>query len=297
MRAKSAGFKLGQTVKLSSQPNRPTPINQPQTMSLAPTEQHSLNQATLASVESSLSSAQPAPSSASASSSSSRPPNTNFTHSPGANPLLQRGKLKKAPAKKKNNKAKPASAPVPQSQLANAVEHAQEEELALLDQPGVNQEEAGEVIDLADELLAQLNAGAGSGPSSSTVPEEAVDASGTVSPKEAHHEHHSSLGEQIKGIGHDVKEAVKEVGTSGGDKRPNRQQARKVSTLSPYRHSLANQPWPSTPALTRSLGWPFSCASRMGSPRPRLRPGLRWRLKTTSQSRMSALRSRPDATN
>lgn len=84
------------------------------------------------------------------------------------------------------------------------------------------------MINLADQLLAQLDAKDDLAPTSATVPEEAVSLSGNVSPKDSHHEHHSSLGEKIKGLGHDVKEAVKEVGTAG-DRRPNRQQARKVS--------------------------------------------------------------------
>ena len=206
-------------------------------MTLSPPEQHALNQATLASVQSSLSlppsrSTAPTPSSASTASSSSRAPPSNFSHSPGANPLLQRGKLKKAPAKKKS-KPKPAGT-APAAQLAGAVERAQEEELVLVGEEGVDSAEAGEVISLADQLLAQLDTRdeevgkGGALPPTASVPEEAVDLDGAASPKESHHEHHSSLGHMIKELGHDVKEAVTS-GASGADKRPNRQHARKVS--------------------------------------------------------------------
>lgn len=103
----------------------------------------------------------------------------------------------------------------------------------MVDEPGVDQEEVGESINLADELLAQLEMRDQGVQGSAVVPEEAVDTSGSASPQESHHEHHSSLGTKLKDFGHDVKEAVKD-GVTGGDKRPNRQQARKVSTTHPY---------------------------------------------------------------
>lgn len=177
----------------------------------SPLEAHLLNKATLNSVESVLKAAPPITSSSSQASSTG-------TATPPVNPLLNRGKPKAAKKPNKKLKKKVGGAPAPE--LVSAVQQAKAGELDVVGAGGIDDDgkEEEEVLDLADQLLEQLDARLGEEEPAAAKAEASPPAGGT----------REKLGEMIEG----AKEAlgVNENGetSSNGEPRVSRQKARKV---------------------------------------------------------------------
>ncbi|GAA5893933.1 deubiquitinase OTU2 [Sporobolomyces salmoneus] len=178
-------------------------------MASAGSQHHEHNKEVLASVASTL------------------PPSTS---GPKINPLLARGKLK--PAKKPNsstNKAKKGKS----KELVQDVKEAKQDELNVIsqDDPTVDQAEQGDVLDLADQLLEQLDSqlGANDAPvvSSQEIEPQASNSSSTSKSST------SSSGTARERF-NDFKEGMRDAfmpnrhQESGGDKKVSRQQARKL---------------------------------------------------------------------
>ncbi|ORY89427.1 hypothetical protein BCR35DRAFT_300610 [Leucosporidium creatinivorum] len=130
--------------------------------------------------------------------------------SPPPNPLLARGKLKKAPKPKQKSKKK-------DKELASTVQQVKQDELNVVS-AGVGYSDAGvaggeeaDVLDLADQLLAQLDAGAG---------EELKPIEGLVPPTQPLHK--SSSGSSTGSGGaremlHEMKEGVNHLFHPNGE--------------------------------------------------------------------------------
>lgn len=150
--------------------------------------------------------------------------------SPPVNPLLARGKLKKAPKPKQKSKKK-------DKELATMVQQVKEDELSVVS-AGVGYSDAGvaggeeaDVLDLADQLLAQLDAGAD---------EEPKPTEGLAPPTQPLHK--SSSGSSTGSGGaremlHDMKEGVNHLfhpngegsqSPKDGEPKVSRQKLRKV---------------------------------------------------------------------
>lgn len=201
------------------------------------------------------------------------------------NPLLARGKLKKAKggSKKKTTTLKD-------------VKKAKAEELGVISQTETGGEvdpaEQGEVLDLADQLLLQLGGDddeeqqpaqaipIGGAPSSST-------AAKPIGPPAASPSS-SSARERLHELKEDFKDAfLPNRNTDGnGEKKVNRQQARKVRFFAFPPPSLFLLP--ALPALTFLL--PRSSGKRTTSRSNGKKHTPRLRRRTTSRSRLSAMR-------
>ena len=164
-----------------------------------------------------------------ASAASTLPPSTS---GPSINPLLARGKLK--PAKKPNSstgKIKKGKS----KELVKDVKSAKEDELnvASTENSGVDPGEEGQVLDLADQLLEQLDSqlGATDAPVVSDQVIEPLPSNSSTSSKSST----SSSGtarEKFNGFKEGMKDAFMPNRNHEGDKKVSRQQARKVKSSS-----------------------------------------------------------------
>ncbi|GAA5880281.1 hypothetical protein JCM16303_003879 [Sporobolomyces ruberrimus] len=157
---------------------------------------------------------------------SALPPSTS---GPKVNPLLARGKLK--PAKKPNsstNKVKKGKS----KELVKDVQDAKRDELNVVsqDDPSIDPGEEGDVLDIADQLLEQLDSqlGAGQGPVVSSQEIEPLPSNSSSSSRTST----SSSGtarERFNGFKEGMKDAfMPNRGQEGGEKKVSRQQARKL---------------------------------------------------------------------
>jgi len=146
------------------------------------------------------------------------------------NPLLARGKLKK-PGKASSGKGKS------KAKLVKDVTKARQDELNVVSSGGPDPAEEGEVLDLADQLLEQLgghldddSAPPSTAPASTSQP---ATPSNALSPTPSHGSGHSTR-ERFNGFKEDLKDAFMPNRNSdaSGDRKPNRQHARKVRPLS-----------------------------------------------------------------
>jgi hypothetical protein len=179
-------------------------------MATAGVEHHEHNKEVLASVASTL------------------PPSTS---GPKINPLLARGKLK--PAKKPNNstnKAKKGKS----KELVKDVKEAKRDELNVIsqDDPAVDAQEEGDVLDLADQLLEQLDSQLGAN-------EASVVSSQEIEPLPSNSSSTSKSSTSSSGTARerfaDFKEGMRDAFMPNrhheGEKKVSRQQARKVNFL------------------------------------------------------------------
>ncbi|GAA5959273.1 hypothetical protein JCM3765_005129 [Sporobolomyces pararoseus] len=177
-------------------------------MATAGVEHHEHNKEVLASVASTL------------------PPSTS---GPKINPLLARGKLK--PAKKPNNstnKVKKGKS----KELVKEVKEAKKDELNVVSQedPSVDPQEEGDVLDLADQLLEQLDSqlGANDEPVVSSQEIEPLPSNSSSTSKSST----SSSGtarERFNGFKEGMRDAfMPNRHQEGGEKKISRQQARKL---------------------------------------------------------------------
>jgi len=167
-----------------------------------------------------------------ASAASTLPPSTS---GPSINPLLARGKLK--PAKKPNSstgKVKKGKS----KELVKDVKSAKEDELNVVstENSGVDPGEEGQVLDLADQLLEQLDSqlGATDAPVVSDQVIEPLPSNSSTSSKSST----SSSGtarEKFNGFKEGMKDAFMPNRNHEGDKKVSRQQARKVKYSSSSR--------------------------------------------------------------
>ncbi|GAA5870865.1 hypothetical protein JCM1840_002712 [Sporobolomyces johnsonii] len=152
------------------------------------------------------------------------------TAAPAINPLLARGKLK--PAKKPNsstNKAKKGK----KKELVEEVRAARQDELNVVsteDSPSAAAE-AGDVLDLADQLLEQLGGHLDDEPLTSTeVKPEPSHSSGTSSASRGSTGSGGTARERLHDFKEDLKDAFMPNRTheANGEKKVSRQQARKL---------------------------------------------------------------------
>lgn len=159
------------------------------------------------------------------------------TSGPKINPLLARGKLK--PAKKPNsstNKVKKGKS----KELVKEVQAAKRDELNVISQedPTVDAREEGDVLDLADQLLEQLDSqlGANDAPVVSSQEIEPL-ASNSSSASKSSTSSSGTARERFNGFKEGMRDAFmpnRHQEGGAGEKKVSRQQARKVcSPLSP----------------------------------------------------------------
>ncbi|GAA5918086.1 hypothetical protein JCM6882_004986 [Rhodosporidiobolus microsporus] len=150
---------------------------------------------------------------------------------PASNPLLSRGKLKKAKSGSSSGSKKPAK------KVAKEVLKAKNDELNVVSSGGPDPVEEGEVLDLADQLLEQLGGQLSDGEDGTA--QKAAEAatspksSTPMSPNSMHSDKSgSSTRDRLNGFKEDLKDAFMPNrnldGTGGGEKKVNRQQARKL---------------------------------------------------------------------
>lgn len=156
------------------------------------------------------------------------------------NPLLARGKLKKAPKPKAKAKKQDKQA------LQQTVEQVKRDELEVVS-AGLEREqdvaggEEAEVLDLADQLLAQLDTQLGE---EAPLEQPSAPAAGLAVPTAPLRKSHSGSSSSSSGGArealHDIKEGVKELFSSHsprsesppvGDQKISRQKARKVRSF------------------------------------------------------------------
>lgn len=140
---------------------------------------------------------------------------------PSTNPLLARGKLKKAtkkPAKKKQGS----------TGLAATVQQVKEQELEVISADAVAGGEEAEVLDLADQLLAQLDGNLEDQTQGRlAVPTEPLQKSTSASSTGSTREKLHGMKEGVKDLFHFHSEE------NGTEQKVSRQKARKVSPVSP----------------------------------------------------------------
>ncbi|GAA5992288.1 hypothetical protein JCM11641_001163 [Rhodosporidiobolus odoratus] len=145
---------------------------------------------------------------------------------PALNPLLARGKLKKASS---SNKSKTKS----KTDKIKSVYQAKQDELQVVSAGGPDPVEEGQVLDLADQLLEQLG-----GQLEDDQAAEAAEATSSPTPSSSRGAPLSPTSTQSSEKGtmdklHDFKEDLKDTflpnrNSDGGEKKVNRQQARKL---------------------------------------------------------------------
>ncbi|GAA6008155.1 hypothetical protein JCM11491_001904 [Sporobolomyces phaffii] len=149
------------------------------------------------------------------------------TAGPKINPLLARGKLK--PAKKPNSstsKGKKGKS----KELVQDVKAARADELNVVEQddPAVDPQEETDVLDLADQLLEQLDSqlGANDAPVVSSQPIEPL-ASNSSSTSVSSTSSSATARERFQGFKNGMRDAF-HLNHEGGEKKVSRQQARKL---------------------------------------------------------------------
>ncbi|GAA6034086.1 hypothetical protein JCM8097_000687 [Rhodosporidiobolus ruineniae] len=146
---------------------------------------------------------------------------------PAVNPLLARGKLKK---KGSSNKTSTKS----KSKAVKEVYKAKQDELNVISSGGPDAAEEGEVLDLADQLLEQLGGQLDDDAAAEVATSTEANGGSKGTPLSPTSTQASSTGGSARERLHDLKEDLKDAflpnrnSDAGGDRRPNRQQARKL---------------------------------------------------------------------
>lgn len=184
------------------------------------------------------------------------PPNSPPSAAPAAapNPLLSRGKLKKSGKSSKSSSKFKGSKGSTTPDFINAVEQAKKDELAVVSSAGASDDanaESADVLDLADQLLAQLDARDPADETSAGPIPIANHDSGLKPPQASSAQLKKSSSSSSVGSGnsrfHDMKEGIKhafsphshshpsspnDTGTPQPDGKMSRQKARKASSHS-----------------------------------------------------------------